>query len=61
MNPRSPGGRLSLGQVYRAHFDARSSLNAVYGLRPAAELRDCQGALAQGIRPEPCLPASFGK
>ena len=61
MNPNSPGGALSLGQVFRASFDARSSLNAVYGLRPESEQRDCQGLPAQGVRAAPCLPAIFGR
>ena len=59
MNARSPGGSLSLGQLFRAHFDARSSLNAVYRLRPEAEVRECQGAA--GIRAAPCLPATFDR
>ena len=61
MNPNSPGGALSLGQGFRASFDVRSSLNAVYGLRPESEQRDCQGLPAQGVRAAPCLPPIFGK
>jgi hypothetical protein len=59
MYAQNPGGTLTMGQVFRAHFDVRSSLNVVYGLRPAAELRDCQGS--PGIRPTPCLPPTFGR
>jgi hypothetical protein len=51
-----------MAQVARVHVATTNAIsNEVYGLRPAEEVRDCQGLPFQGLRPAPCLPASVGK
>lgn len=55
MNPWSPGSGLRDGEVYRAHFNAVSALNTIFGSQPEEARRSCvnTGHLS------PCLPMDY--
>lgn len=54
MSPSAPAPYLCTGEVFRAHFDRRSSLNTIFQTQPQALRRLCLGGPAS-----PCLPDDF--
>lgn len=57
MNPRTPGGGLTDGEIYRAHFNRISVLNHAFGAQPEAERRNCGSSLV--THTVQCLPLDF--
>lgn len=58
MNP-IPGPKLTSGQIFHAHFQTISSLNAVYATYPAAMQRECRRSDPAAPAIRPCMPASY--
>lgn len=55
MNGHAPGSTVSDGEVYRAHFNAPSALNTIFGAQPEEERREC-GSLGYTNQ---CLPMDY--